>query len=57
LLLCCDGLWGMLPDAGIHAVLASAETPQDACNELIMAANEAGGRDNITAVIIERVND
>jgi serine/threonine protein phosphatase PrpC len=57
LLLCCDGLWGMLPDAVIHAVLDSAETPQDACNELIIAANEAGGRDNITAVIIERVNE
>ena len=55
LLLCCDGLWGMLSDAVIQAVLASAKTPQDACNELIAAANEAGGRDNITAVIVERV--
>jgi serine/threonine protein phosphatase PrpC len=54
LLLCCDGLWGMLPDPIIQAILASAETPQDACTELIAAANEAGGRDNITAIIIER---
>ncbi len=55
LLLCCDGLWGMLTDAALQAVLASAATPQDACEQLIAAANEAGGRDNITAVIIESV--
>ncbi len=45
----------MLTDAVIQAVLASAATPQDACEQLIAAANEAGGRDNITAVIIESV--
>lgn len=54
LLLCCDGLWGMLADPIIQAILASAATPQVACTELIAAANEAGGRDNITAIIIER---
>jgi PPM family protein phosphatase len=54
LLLCCGGVWSMLPDPVIQAILASAETPQEACTELIAAANEAGGRDNITALIIER---
>jgi serine/threonine protein phosphatase PrpC len=53
LLLCCDGLWGMLTDAIITEILASAQTPQDACDQLIAAANEAGGKDNITAVIAE----
>lgn len=53
LLLCSDGLWGMLSDAVIQAVLASARSPQDACQALIAAANEAGGRDNITAVVVE----
>jgi serine/threonine protein phosphatase PrpC len=56
LLLCSDGLWGMLSDSIIQAVLASARTPQDACQELIAAANEAGGRDNITAVVVERLS-
>jgi serine/threonine protein phosphatase PrpC len=56
LLLCCDGLWGMLSDSAIQAVLAETKTPQDTCDRLIAAANEAGGNDNITAVIIERVN-
>jgi protein phosphatase len=55
LLLCSDGLWGMLSDSDIQSVLASARTPQDACRELIAAANEAGGRDNITAIVIEQV--
>lgn len=54
LTLCCDGLWGMVSEAVMQAILASAPSPQDACNELVAAANEAGGRDNITVVIVER---
>jgi protein phosphatase len=53
LVLCSDGLWGMLPDSVIQAILASASTPQDACHALIAAANDAGGRDNITVIVIE----
>jgi PPM family protein phosphatase len=53
LLLCCDGLWSMLPDATIKSVLATAPTPQAACEQLIANANEMGGKDNITAVIVE----
>ncbi len=57
LLLCCDGLWGMLPDSAIQTILASAPSPQDACHQLIDAANNAGGRDNITAVIVEHADE
>jgi len=53
LLLCCDGLWGMLGDDKLDQVLRSAATPQEACDHLIEAANAAGGRDNISVVIIE----
>jgi serine/threonine protein phosphatase PrpC len=56
LLLCSDGLWGMLSDSVIQAILAAAHSPQEACQELIEAANEAGGRDNITAIVVERVS-
>ena len=55
LLLCSDGLWGMLPDSLIQEVLASASSTPEACQALLAAANEAGGRDNISALVIERV--
>lgn len=57
LLLCCDGLWGMLPDSGIQTILAEAASPQEACDRLIAAANEAGGRDNITAIVVEHFSE
>jgi protein phosphatase len=51
LLLCSDGLTDMLDDARIAAVLAAAPEPEAACARLIEQANEAGGKDNITAVV------
>ena len=53
LLLCCDGVWGAIGDEQIAQVLRSAATAQDACNRLIEAANVAGGKDNITAIVVE----
>jgi protein phosphatase len=53
LLLCCDGLWGMVSDDQMAQILRSAATPQEACDQLIDAANAAGGKDNITAVVVE----
>ncbi len=53
LLLCCDGLWGMVSDDQLAQILASTATPQKACDRLIEAANAAGGQDNITAVVVE----
>ena len=53
LLLCCDGLWGSVSDDQLAEVLRTAATPQAACDVLITAANAAGGRDNITVVVVE----
>ncbi|HLF27018.1 MAG TPA: Stp1/IreP family PP2C-type Ser/Thr phosphatase [Anaerolineae bacterium] len=53
LLLCCDGLWSMIDDKQISRILGSAATPQAACEQLVTAANAAGGRDNITAIVVE----
>lgn len=53
LLLCTDGLTGMLPSEVIAALLAKRPTPQTACDALVGAANAAGGEDNITAVVID----
>ncbi|HEU4323348.1 MAG TPA: protein phosphatase 2C domain-containing protein [Roseiflexaceae bacterium] len=52
LLLCSDGLWGMIDEAVILDVLDNALWPQDACRELIARANLAGGEDNISAVVV-----
>jgi serine/threonine protein phosphatase PrpC len=50
LMLCSDGLSGMVKDAEIKSVLSSVSDPRDACEELIARANAAGGHDNITVV-------
>jgi protein phosphatase len=53
LLLCTDGLWGMVPDSEIAALLRAHPQPQTTCQALVEAANAQGGRDNITVVIVE----
>lgn len=57
LLLCSDGLSGMLEDEQIAALLLSIPDPQEAADALVDAANEAGGHDNITAVVVDIVGD
>jgi PPM family protein phosphatase len=52
LLLCSDGLWGMIDEPLIEHALAHSPWPQDACHELIALANLAGGDDNISAVVV-----
>lgn len=53
LLLCTDGLTGMVGDGDIGEVLAVTADPQEAVDRLVVAANRAGGVDNITAVIVD----
>jgi serine/threonine protein phosphatase PrpC len=52
LLLCSDGLWGVIHDEKIIEIINSTSFPQDACQKMIDAANQAGGPDNITAVLV-----
>ena len=56
LLLCCDGLWEMVLDEQIRDIVNQHANPQDACRELIQVANENGGDDNITCVIVRLEN-
>ena len=51
-LLCSDGLTTMLPEQQIALVLNERASLRDAGEALIAAANEAGGRDNITVVLL-----
>jgi serine/threonine protein phosphatase PrpC len=54
LLLCSDGLTTMLPDDEIHELLEAAKGDiRSAAQELVAAANEKGGEDNITVVLIQ----
>jgi PPM family protein phosphatase len=50
-LLCSDGLSDMIDDEKITQLLLGAENPADAANALIGAANDAGGKDNISVVL------
>ncbi len=53
LLLCSDGLSSMVPDDEIARTLKEIKDIRMALKELILRANESGGEDNITAVIID----
>ncbi len=53
IILCTDGLWDMLSDGEIHSIVMEGDTLENTCRKLINAANEAGGDDNITVVLIE----
>lgn len=55
LLLCSDGITGMLDDAAIADVLARTPDPADAATALVGAAVAAGGLDNATAVVVDVV--
>ena len=52
ILLCSDGLYGMVPERNIARILRSSKNPERVCERLIEKANENGGRDNISAVYI-----
>jgi serine/threonine protein phosphatase PrpC len=51
--LCSDGLSGMVSDDDMRQIVASTNDIRDACRRLIQRANERGGEDNITAVLIK----
>ena len=52
ILLCSDGLTRMASDAQIAAVLAEPWTAQQACERLVQLANELGGEDNVSLILV-----
>jgi serine/threonine protein phosphatase PrpC len=52
LLLCSDGLWEMVRNTDLQQALASIASPQATCDHLIRLANQNGGEDNITAIVV-----
>ncbi|KPJ94047.1 MAG: hypothetical protein AMS18_04505 [Gemmatimonas sp. SG8_17] len=56
LLLCTDGLTRHVGDDGIADILQSAHSAKAACEQLVDAALEGGGRDNVTVVVSRMVS-
>ena len=56
-LVCSDGLFNEVDDNRIAATLRRLADPGEACRELVRLANESGGRDNITCVVVDVIDD
>jgi protein phosphatase len=52
-LLCTDGLYAPLPATSLSSILRTESSTEHAAERLITAANDAGGPDNITAIVID----
>ncbi len=55
ILLCSDGVTGMISDERVASILLDNDDPRDAADALVQAALAAGGRDNATAVVVDVV--
>lgn len=51
--LCSDGVTTCIDDDTIRSIILSSDNPQSACEKLVTIANEAGGPDNISAIIVQ----
>lgn len=56
-LLCSDGLFNEVDDNRIASTLRRLADPADAAHELVRLANEGGGRDNITCIVVDVIDD
>ncbi len=54
-LLCSDGLYGVLNDNRIQAILDERASPQEAAERLVATALQAGSQDNITVLVLDVV--
>lgn len=57
MLLCSDGLTNHVPDSDIAMILADYDDPAEATDVLINLANERGGRDNISVILLRYVGE
>jgi serine/threonine protein phosphatase PrpC len=53
LLLCSDGLWNMVSEDTLLSVVFKHTDPQDVCEELVRLANDRGGPDNISVILVQ----
>ena len=50
--MCCDGLTDVVPPEQIQSLMGSGQDLDGSCRALVEAANDAGGEDNITVVLV-----
>jgi len=55
LMLCSDGLWGVISEKDIFRSIAEAPNLHRACQNMVEAANAAGGPDNITVILVQMI--
>jgi len=55
LMICSDGLWGVLNENDIFKMIVDAPNLHRACQNLVEAANAAGGPDNITVILAQMI--
>lgn len=55
LMLCSDGLWGVVADDDMYRMIKEAPNLHRACQNLVEAANAAGGPDNISVIIVQMI--
>ncbi len=53
-LICSDGLHGVLEGPQLEAILRAGPTLEESCRHLVQAAKEAGGPDNVTVVLVKK---
>lgn len=57
LMLCSDGLWGVVPEVEMMRIVDKSKEPVVICQELVAAANAAGGPDNISVVLVDFIGE
>lgn len=55
IMLCSDGLWGVVGEDELFRLITSAENPSIICSKMVDAANKAGGPDNISVILIKTI--
>jgi serine/threonine protein phosphatase PrpC len=53
MLICSDGLWGVVPQTEIFRIVTNKDTIAEKCQSLVASANEQGGPDNISVILVQ----
>ena len=55
--ICSDGLFSMIDESRIKEILENNQVLEEKCQQLVLEANDAGGKDNITVLLVETVKE